>query len=69
MLYIRGLQPKTREARYKPTAYSPPYEERTQAPVDSIEALWDRKGHLQGTGASTSLKSLAVTCTFIANNG
>ena len=47
-------------------AYSPPVEERTQAPVDSVEVLWDRKKHLQGIGASTSLKSIIFPCILIA---
>ena len=32
------------------------------APVDFAEILWDRNTHLHGTGASTSLKSIA--CLF-----
>ena len=35
-----------------------PWQERTQAPADSIESLCDQKKYLQGTGASTSLKSV-----------
>ena len=37
-----------------------PYEERTQAPGDSIEFLQDQRKHLQGTGASTSFKSIVL---------
>ena len=35
------------------------YEEIAQAAFDSAEVLWDEKKHLQGTGASTSLKLIA----------
>ena len=35
-----------------------PFEERTLAPIGSIEFLWAQKKHLQGPGDSTSLKSI-----------
>ena len=55
----KGVIMKSRELKLQLILLNFYEKQGAQAPADFIEFLWDQKTHLQGTRASTSLKSSA----------